>query len=94
MAVATHRGAGAATAPLALRLGDPQQGDLTFLRAVQNGINIANFSLGRQDQPVSEDQPLEAISVVETDQPVPDPILVELLKNQAIKMARPVEFIG
>jgi D-3-phosphoglycerate dehydrogenase len=59
----------------------------------QNGINIANFSLGRQDHPVAEDMPLEAISVVETDQPVPDAVLVELLKNQAIKMARPVEFI-
>jgi D-3-phosphoglycerate dehydrogenase / 2-oxoglutarate reductase len=60
----------------------------------QNGINIANFSLGRQDAPASEHVPLEAISVVETDQPIPDPVLVELLKNQAIKMARPVEFIG
>jgi D-3-phosphoglycerate dehydrogenase len=60
----------------------------------RNGVNIANFSLGRQDHPVSDDVPLEAISVVETDQPVPDPILVDLLKNQAIKMARPVEFIG
>ncbi len=59
----------------------------------QNGINIANFSLGRQDHPIAEDLPLEAISVVETDQPVPDAVLVELLKNQAIKMARPVEFI-
>ena len=31
--------------------------------------------------------PYEAVSVVETDQAVPDPVLVELLKNQAIKMA-------
>ena len=42
MAVATHRGAGAATAPLALRLGDPQQGDLTFLRAVHGGTVVAD----------------------------------------------------
>lgn len=60
----------------------------------QNGINIANFSLGRQDQPIAEDHPLEAVSVVETDQVIPDPVLVDLLKNQAIKMARPVEFLG
>lgn len=59
-----------------------------------NQINIASFSLGRQSTPVADDHPLEAVSVVETDQPVPDPILVELLKNQAIKMARPVEFLG
>jgi D-3-phosphoglycerate dehydrogenase len=60
----------------------------------QNSVNIANFSLGRQEIPIAEDHPLEAIAVVETDQAVPDPILVELLKNQAIKMARPVEFIA
>ena len=86
----------------------PLSGHLTFLKnddvpgvighvgnvLGHNGINIANFSLGRQDQPAAEDLPLEAISVVETDQPVPDAVLVELLKNQAIKMARPVEFIG
>jgi D-3-phosphoglycerate dehydrogenase / 2-oxoglutarate reductase len=86
----------------------PLSGHLTFLKnddvpgvighvgnvLGHNGINIANFSLGRQDHPVAEDLPLEAISVVETDQPVPDPVLVELLKNQAIKMARPVEFIS
>jgi D-3-phosphoglycerate dehydrogenase len=61
----------------------------------RNGINIANFSLGRQDPPAAnESMPLEAISVIETDDVVPDPILVELLKNHAIKMARPVEFIA
>jgi D-3-phosphoglycerate dehydrogenase len=55
-------------------------------------INIASFSLGRKDAPVAPDHPLEAVSVVETDQAVPDQVLVELLKNQAIRMARPVEF--
>jgi D-3-phosphoglycerate dehydrogenase len=59
----------------------------------QNGINIANFSLGRQEAPVAEGAPLEAVSVVETDDVVPDKTLVELLKNQAIKMARSVEFV-
>lgn len=60
----------------------------------QNGVNIANFSLGRKESRLSEELPFEAVSVVETDQAVPDPVLVELLKNEAIKMARPVQFIG
>jgi D-3-phosphoglycerate dehydrogenase len=60
----------------------------------RNSVNIASFSLGRKDEPVAPDHPLEAVSVVETDQAVPDPVLVELLKNQAIRMARPVEFMG
>ncbi|MEJ7606448.1 MAG: ACT domain-containing protein [Bryobacteraceae bacterium] len=86
----------------------PLSGHLTFLKnddvpgvighvgnvLGQNGINIGNFSLGRKDGEASDDQPLEAVSVVETDAAVPDPVLVELLKNQAIKMARPVEFIS
>ncbi|HYP04595.1 MAG TPA: phosphoglycerate dehydrogenase [Bryobacteraceae bacterium] len=86
----------------------PLSGHLTFLKnddvpgvighvgAVlgQGHINIASFSLGREEQPVAPDHPLEAVSVVETDQAVPDTVLVEILKNQAIRMARPVEFIS
>ena len=86
----------------------PLSGHLTFLKnddvpgvighvghvLGHNHVNIASFSLGRKDEPVAPDHPLEAVSVVETDQAVPDPILVELLKNQAIRMARPVEFIS
>ena len=60
----------------------------------QRGINIANFSLGREEGFATDGHPLEAVSVIETDEILPDPILVELLKNQAIKMARSVEFIG
>lgn len=84
----------------------PLHGHLTFLKnddvpgvigyvgsvLGQNGINIANFSLGRSEARLSDDQPLKAVAIVESDQPVPDPVLVELLKNQAIQMARPVEF--
>ncbi|MBI3280858.1 MAG: phosphoglycerate dehydrogenase [Acidobacteria bacterium] len=58
----------------------------------KNGVNIANFSLGRQEGPAPDGQPLEAVSVVETDSVVPDAVLVEVLYNPAIKMARPVEF--
>jgi D-3-phosphoglycerate dehydrogenase / 2-oxoglutarate reductase len=86
----------------------PLAGHLTFLKnddvpgvighvgnvLGQGHINIASFSLGRKDEPVAPDHPLEAVSVVETDHAVPDPVLVELLKNQAIRMARPVEFIS
>jgi D-3-phosphoglycerate dehydrogenase / 2-oxoglutarate reductase len=84
----------------------PLAGHLTFLKNEdvpgvigylgnvmgRNGINIANFSLGRQDLTPSEDTPLEAVSVIETDQVVPDAVLVELLKNTAVRMARSVEF--
>jgi D-3-phosphoglycerate dehydrogenase len=59
--------------------------------AGKNGINIANFSLGRQDGPPSAGAPLEAVSVVETDQPVPEPVLKQLLENKAVKVARAVE---
>lgn len=59
----------------------------------RNSINIANFSLGRKETRPAEDLPYEAVSVVEADQPVPDPVLVELLAHDAVKMARPVEFV-
>jgi D-3-phosphoglycerate dehydrogenase len=86
----------------------PLSGHLTFLKnddvpgvighvgrvLGQSNINIASFSLGREEHPASANHALEAVSVVETDQSVPDPVLVELLKNQAIRMARPVEFIS
>jgi D-3-phosphoglycerate dehydrogenase len=86
----------------------PLSGHLTFLKnddvpgvighvgrvLGQNNINIASFSLGREEHRTTPSHALEAVSVVETDQSVPDPVLVELLKNQAIRMARPVEFIS
>jgi D-3-phosphoglycerate dehydrogenase len=83
----------------------PLSGHLTFLKNAdvpgvighvgsvlgRNGINIANFSLGRRDAPSAPGQPLEAIAVVETDQPVPEPVLAQLLENKAVHMARSVE---
>jgi D-3-phosphoglycerate dehydrogenase len=54
----------------------------------KNGVNIATFSLGRKESGT------EAISVIQTDQPVPDNVLAELLKNAAVKVARPVKFTG
>jgi D-3-phosphoglycerate dehydrogenase len=58
----------------------------------EGGVNIANFSLGRGDKPPAEGLPFEAVAVVESDGVIPDELLVELLKHDAIKMARPVEF--
>ena len=58
----------------------------------RNGINIANFSLGRQQGPSQEGAVLQAIAVVKTDQPVSEAILEQLLENKAISVARAVEF--
>jgi D-3-phosphoglycerate dehydrogenase len=52
----------------------------------QSGINIATFSLGRRSAGA------EAISVIETDQPMPEPVLTQLLRNPAVKVARSVKF--
>jgi D-3-phosphoglycerate dehydrogenase / 2-oxoglutarate reductase len=57
-----------------------------------HGINIANFSLGRNNEQAKSGQPVEAVAVVETDQPVPESVLQELLQNKAITLARTVEF--
>src|SRR5205807_10327606 len=78
----------------------PLDGHLTFLQNEdvpgvigyiggvlgKNGINIATFSLGRKNAGA------EAVSVIQTDQPIPDPVIAELLKNPAVKLARPVKF--
>ena len=58
----------------------------------KHGINIANFSLGRREQPAKPGEPLEAVAVIETDSTVPEPVLQDLLKNPAMKLARSVEF--
>lgn len=84
----------------------PLAGHLTFLRNEdvpgvigfvgtifgKNNINIANFSLGRREAPAQPGFPLEAVGVVETDQPVPENVLAQLLENRAIKQARSVVF--
>ncbi len=58
-----------------------------------SGINVANFSLGRQpNPPVSGAR--EAIAMVETDTVVPDSVVQKLLANKAIRVARVVEFKG
>ncbi len=84
----------------------PLAGHLTFMKNADvpgvighvgtvlgaNGVNIANFSLGREDAPSTSGAPLTAIAVVETDGVVPEPVLAELRRNPAVKLARTVEF--
>jgi D-3-phosphoglycerate dehydrogenase len=78
------------------------EGNLTFVKSAdvpgvigyigdvfgKNGVNIATFSLGRREAGT------EAISVIQTDEPIPETVLAELLKNKAVKVARPVKFNG
>jgi D-3-phosphoglycerate dehydrogenase len=52
----------------------------------KNGINIATFSLGRRHAGA------DAVSVIQTDQPVPESVLAALLENPAVKLARSVKF--
>jgi len=54
----------------------------------KNGINIANFALGRQEG--SGNGPLTAISIIETDQPVPDNVITQIFENKAVKFVRRV----
>ena len=58
----------------------------------RNGINIANFALGRQSGVSKPGKPLTAISIVETDEPVPQSVINQLFENPAIKFVRPVAF--
>ena len=59
----------------------------------KNGINIANFALGRQDPAANhhvDTQPLTAISIIESDQLVPDNVIAQLFENSAIQFVRRV----
>lgn len=58
----------------------------------RNGINIANFALGRQDPSNGGKKPLMAISIVETDEPVTESVIQQLFENKAVKVVRPIAF--
>lgn len=58
----------------------------------KHGINIAHFSLGRQEEPSTPGAPLEAIVITETDTPVPEAVIQQILENKNIHTARVVEF--
>ena len=67
-------------------------GVIGFLGTVlgKNGINIANFALGRQEPSARKDgEPLIAISIIETDQLVPDDVISQIFKNTAVKVVAP-----
>lgn len=57
----------------------------------RNQVNIANFSLGRQETPSAPGKPLEAVALVEVDTPVSEPILAELRSHPAVRLAVTVE---
>jgi D-3-phosphoglycerate dehydrogenase len=57
----------------------------------RNGVNIANFSLGRRDAPVAPGKPLEAVAVVAVDGAVPESVIAQLKENPAVRLARGVE---
>ena len=54
----------------------------------RNRINIANFSLGRRDEPTAPGQPLDAVALVSTDGLVPESVLAQLREHPAVKFAR------
>jgi D-3-phosphoglycerate dehydrogenase / 2-oxoglutarate reductase len=58
----------------------------------KNNINIANFSLGRQESAPPPGSILKAAAIIETDGPVPDSVLQQLLENKAVRTARSVHF--
>ncbi len=55
-----------------------------------NGINIANFSLGREETPQVPGESLRAIAVVETDSALPENVLEQLREIPAVLFARNV----
>jgi D-3-phosphoglycerate dehydrogenase len=57
----------------------------------RNSINIANFSLGREDTPSTAGQPLQAVAIVEIDGAVPESVLGQLKDHPAVLLARTVE---
>ena len=56
----------------------------------KNGVNIANFALGRKETACRPSQPLTAISIIETDAPVPDSLISQIFENKAVKSVRRV----
>jgi len=59
----------------------------------RSGINIANFSLGRQET-ADPGKPIRAIAVVEIEGEITDAVIADLKANPAILLARPVEFLA
>ena len=58
----------------------------------KNGINIANFSLGREETPIRDSGPAKATAIISCDAAVPEHVISQLLENPNIRLARNVEF--
>jgi len=58
----------------------------------KNGINIANFSLGREDSTLHENSPAKATAIISCDASVPEHVIAQLLENSNIRQARNIEF--
>jgi D-3-phosphoglycerate dehydrogenase len=57
----------------------------------RNKVNIANFSLGRQDGPAPAGAPLQAVALVEVDTDPGEAVLAELRAHPAVQVAVTVE---
>lgn len=82
----------------------PLSGDLIYMRNLdvpgvighvgkvlgENRINIANFSLGREEHDPSADKPAQAVAVVETDGVPGEEVMKQLHGNPAVLIARTV----
>jgi len=53
----------------------------------RNSVNIANFSLGRDEGEPEPGKPLRAVAVVEVDAPIGDNVIAELRTNPAVRFA-------
>ncbi len=73
---------------------DDVPGVIGFFGSVlgKHGVNIANFSLGREEAPAKPGEPLTAIAVIEVDNVVPEEVIAELRANPAVRGARMVSF--
>jgi D-3-phosphoglycerate dehydrogenase len=57
----------------------------------ENKINIADFSLGREENHQPAGEPAIAVAVVRVDEPVPQPVLDKLLELEAVQHAQTIE---
>ena len=57
----------------------------------RNSVNIANFSLGRDEGEPEPGKPQRAVAVVEVDGPIADKVIEELRSNPAVRFASVVE---
>jgi hypothetical protein len=57
----------------------------------ENRINIADFSLGREENHQPATEPAVAVAVVRIDEPLPKTVLEKLLVLEAVQYAQTIE---